>query len=115
MDPGKLRHTVCLQYPVSGQDEYGKSFVTWQPVATVHAMVQSSAGTETVDFGQITASITHIVTMRWYPRLTSHWRVVWGKRVLQIIEVKNDVTARKTMTLKCSEVVDGAGSDCCSG
>ena len=115
MDVGKLRHTVCLQRPIDSQDEFGKALSTWASVATVHAQVQSSAGSESVDNGQITALLTHVVTVRCFPALSPHWRVLWNGKVLQILEIKVDATAKRWQILKCSEVVNGNPEAVCSG
>lgn len=115
MDVGKLRHTVCLQQPIDSQDEFGKALSTWASVATVHAQVQSSAGSESVDNGQITAQLTHVVTARYFPGLSPHWRVLWNGKILQIIEIKTDATAKRWQVLKCSEVVNVNAETLCSG
>jgi SPP1 family predicted phage head-tail adaptor len=115
MDLGKLRHTVCLQQPIDSQDEFGKALSTWASVATVHAQVQSSAGSESVDNGQITAQLTHVVTVRCFPGLSPHWRVLWHGKILQILEVKTDATAKRWQILKCSEVVSGQSEAVCVG
>ena len=114
MDIGKLRHQVCLQRPVDTQDEYGKSVTTWEQMARAHAAVQSASGTENVDNGQITAQVTHIVSLRYLPGLTPHWRVLWDGKILQIVEIKTDATARRWQTLKCSEVLNGTPEGLCT-
>ena len=114
MDIGRMRHLVCLQRPVDTQDEFGKSVTTWEQFAAVHAQVQSSAGSESVDNGQIAAQLTHIVSIRYLPGLTPHWRVLWNGKNLQIVEIKTDATARRWQTLKCSEVLNGTPESICT-
>ena len=108
MEPGKLRHTIRLEKPVRIADSNGVSRLTWQTVATVKAGIQSAAGAETIVTNQLTATITHIVTMRHLAGVNPALRVVWTdeNRVFQIIEVKQDSTFRRVMVLKCAEVLE---------
>ena len=108
MNPGRLRHNILIQKPLRTIDAYAVNRTdNWETVCALRADIQSAAGTEAISAGRVTYTITHIVTIRHDCRVTNSQRVVWGDRIFQIVEIKEDRTFARVMSLKCAEVLGG--------
>jgi SPP1 family predicted phage head-tail adaptor len=104
MRAGNLRHVVTIQSKTVTQDSYNEEIITWPDVATVRAAIETQTGAEYLDVESQGASISHKVTIRYYPDLAPTMIVVWGSRTFEIEAVLNDNLQRETV-LMCNEVI----------
>jgi SPP1 family predicted phage head-tail adaptor len=91
---GELRQRVTIQTAAAGTDARWGTVEDWQDVDTVWAKVVPRAATEVTDAKGQQSTVTHDVTMRYRPDVTSKARLVWQGRTLEIVGVV-DVDARK--------------------
>jgi len=104
MRAGKLRHVVTLKSKTVTQNSYNEEVITWTEIATVRAAIETPTGTEYIDVESQGASISHKVTIRYYPNLAPTMIVAWGARTFEIIAVLNDNLQRETL-LMCNEAI----------
>jgi SPP1 family predicted phage head-tail adaptor len=99
MISGPLRQRVTIEILSETRDAYGQHQQTWAPGGTFWAQVRNLAGREAVNAKQISASVTHAVTMRYVaslfptPGLIPSMRLLFGTAVFNILWV-NDVDNR---------------------
>jgi SPP1 family predicted phage head-tail adaptor len=103
MNIGKLRKRVQLQHLVRNQDDFGEAIPSYTPYATVWASVEPLQGRELEHAQQISAEITHRVTIRYIAAVTSEHRVVYGERILEIESVINPEERNEMLILMCKE------------
>lgn len=108
MRAGRLRHRVRIQQGTPGRDGFGTEVLTWSDVATVWAEVRSvSGGEQTQANMQTFATASHQVTMRYRLGLSPKMRVLWGSRVLEILNAREPDNRMRMVQLNCVEVIDG--------
>lgn len=101
---GRFRHLVTIESKATTVDENGQASGTWSTVATLRAMVEALTGGEKWLQDLNLGSVTHQLTMRYYPGITRKMRVSWGDKVLAIENVIPDERNRG-MRLQCTEKV----------
>lgn len=86
MDPGRLDQRVTIQVKVLGAQNAtgGYDDDTWDEVATVWAQVQPMSGRERVQAQQTEGVSTYRITIRRRDDLTTHHRIVWRGRPMNI-------------------------------
>jgi SPP1 family predicted phage head-tail adaptor len=104
MRAGKLRHVVTIKSKTVTQDSYNEEVITWADVATVRAAIETPTGAEYMDMESRGASISHKVSIRYYPNLAPTMIATWGARTFEIAAVLNDNLQRETV-LMCNEVI----------
>jgi SPP1 family predicted phage head-tail adaptor len=100
---GKLRKRVQLQHLARNQDSFGEAVSSYTPYATVWASVEPLQGRELEHAQQISAEVTHRVTIRYNAAVTSEHRVVYGNRTLEIEAVINPEERNEMLVLMCKE------------
>jgi SPP1 family predicted phage head-tail adaptor len=103
MNIGRLRKRVQLQQLVRNQDDFGEAVPSYSTYATVWASVEPLQGRELEFAQQISAEITHKVTIRYNAAVTSEHRVVYGERILEIEAVINPEERNEMLILMCKE------------
>lgn len=102
MNPGEMREKVTIQAESRAADTIGGAALDWTEVATVWANVVPSSGGEFVRSEELSATVTHRVTVRFRDDLTAANRLVWRGVPLQIRSVLPD-RWRRYMVLECEE------------
>ena len=82
--------------PVSGARTKG-----WAEVATVWASVNARPAREQYVAAQVADAPEYIVEVRWRGDLTSAMRLLWGERVLEILDVPDNGKRGRTLFLPC--------------
>lgn len=102
---GELRDYVHLQKPTYTTDDAGAVMPTvWTTQASVWAKVDPLSDSMSAQAAQAFGSISHRVTIRYYPGITSGWRILFGTRVLDVVGPPRDVEERHVyMELRCDE------------
>lgn len=103
MQVGKLRHRVQLQQLARNQDSFGEAVPSYATYSTVWASVEPLQGRELEHAQQISAEVSHRVTIRYNKNVTSEHRVVYGERTLEIEAVINPEERNEMLILMCKE------------
>lgn len=96
MQAGKLRHRVAIQALSEQRDDHGGTVETWHTTRYVSARVEPLRGVEIFRAQQVDARITHRITLRYQPGITSAMRIVHDGRALHILSL-GDVEERHRM------------------
>jgi SPP1 family predicted phage head-tail adaptor len=103
-DPGRLRHRVTLEAMTATADGAGGFSEAWNAWNTVWAAVEPLEGTERLRAMQTGADVTHRVTIRFLPGVTSRLRVLHNGRVLHVVSPPIDHEERRQwLVLMCHE------------
>lgn len=106
MRAGELRERITVYRVGRTADTQGGGAKTRTLVGEDWAAVEAVSGREAIAAGQMTASLTHRVRMRYaarYAALTPKWEVDWRGRTL-LVEVVQNVQARdREFVLLCVE------------
>lgn len=106
---GKLRHRVQLLSITPTQDKSGGIDETATSIfATVWGSVETLSGREIFQGQQITAEVTHRVTIRWREGVGSDMNVAFDGRMYQVKVVLNPDGVHKKLELLCIERADSA-------
>lgn len=108
MFAGQLRHAITVQRRTSTQDDYGQKVNTWSAVATVKADIRPVGGREQKAAMEMMAKLTHTVAVRFQTALVppleaSAWRVLFGTRVLNIVNSRNLEEKNRWIIFECEE------------
>jgi len=103
MNVGRLRHQVTIIQAVSAPDGAGGLTKTWETLATVWAAVEPLRGREYFAAQQVTAEITHKVTLRYLTGVRPEMRVQFGDREFDIMAVINPQERNIYLELMCVE------------
>jgi SPP1 family predicted phage head-tail adaptor len=103
MNVGKLRKRVQLQHLARNQDSFGEAVPSYSTYATVWASVEPLQGRELEHAQQISAEVTHRVTIRYNAAVTPEHRVLYGTRILEIEAVINPEERNEYLVLMCKE------------
>jgi SPP1 family predicted phage head-tail adaptor len=103
MDIGRLNQRVELQSATTTCDAMGQPVQTWATVATVWAEVSPLTGREFDAASAANSEVELKVIIRYYSGLTSHWRLLHGTKVYQILTILNLSSGKKDLKLMCKE------------
>lgn len=103
---GRLRNRLELQTDTATVDEYGdKSPSAWLTTQTVWAAIEPLRGRELFAAQQVKSDVTHKITMRHQPGITSAMRFKEGSRAFNIAAPPINVRERDRMIeVLCVEV-----------
>lgn len=109
-EAGRLRSRLELQAPVVTRGaDYGQPVTTWATQVFLWGEVAPIAGREYFQRGEVRADVTLRVTLRWRDGITPKHRLVYGSRVLEIVDVIDTGGRREELQCMCREVIDGTG------
>lgn len=105
MDAGQLRHKIRIERlrTPAAADAHGIAEREWDLVAEVHAAIEPLAGNQYWYAQQVGSSVTHKVTIRYLPEISTLCRVLWGSRQLDVNSVINPGELRIWLELMCTE------------
>ena len=89
MRAGELRHWVELWKPTKTTADSGDVIETYAQVATVPANVKPLTGAELMQARQMSAEVSHAISLRYYAGLGPGWKIVLGDRTLFATSVVN--------------------------
>ena len=109
MEGGKLRHVVDLQRPATTRGVGGKrTGDNHESVARVRAAIKPVGGGEAEAQDTQQAVVTHEVRIRHYEGLAATWRLGFGTRTLEVVNVINVDERSREMELSCREIPTNA-------
>lgn len=89
----RMRHRITIEKPELTPEAGGQFTVQWQEVVTVWAEILPIETriryAEMLVDGQLTAPVSHVVTLRYHAGVSAEMRVVFGGRVFNIRHVVN--------------------------
>jgi len=108
LESGKLRHRIDILNAVTGQDSMGgQTAGAGSTFATVWASVEALSAREIFAAQQITAQVSHKVTIRWLDGVKAKMAVSFDGRAFDIVGVQNPDGRHKMLILLCLERNDG--------
>lgn len=109
LDPGKLRHRITIQKPVSSQDaETGQVTTNWVAVAAdIAAAIEPVSVREFVAAQAMQSQVTARIVIRYRAGLTAQMRILHGSRVYNPQGWLSDPdSGLEFLTAPCSEGVN---------
>lgn len=108
MFAGQLRHPITVQSRTSTLDDYGQKVNTWSTVAATRADIRPVGGREQVAGMEMRVKLTHTVAVRYQSALVppldaSTWRILFGTRVLNIVNSRNLEEKNRWIIFECEE------------
>ena len=100
---GSLTKRVTLESPTNTPDPYGEQGQTWGAVAEVWAGIDPVSGREVELAKSYAPTVSHRVTIRYRPGVTSSMRVRYGPRLFFINGVIDPHEAHEHLILFCTE------------
>lgn len=106
MRAGQLRQRIDVQSVALTGDGGGGATEVWSNFASgIYAHVEPLSGLELFQAQQVNDQLTHKVTIRYFPGITSKMRVKYGTRIF-LIEYPIDPEERhRSIELMCKELV----------
>ena len=110
MRAGPLRHKIIIDKPTYTQDSFGEGAITYTSEIGTWASIAPLRGREYWSAQQVTAGVSHKVTMRYreLPASTGidqKCRVRFGSRIFQIKSIVNPDERDISLELMCEEEV----------
>lgn len=95
MTIAQLRHRVDIEQPSRVSDGIGGGTISWTPVKTVWARIETAVGNERKFADKLEANVTHVITCRALSvdTVNSTMRIKFKNRIFQIRSVvkKNEI------------------------
>lgn len=104
LDIGKLRHRIELQNYTTVR-KGGQKVKTWSTYDTVWAWIRPMSGKEQLSAKQVTAEITHKVTIRYHATIAVTDKIKFGTRYFDINFIGNYDERNIYMEIMCKEKV----------
>lgn len=104
MNPGAFRHRLYVEAPYETPDGVGGVTRAFETLALVWGLIEPLGGTEAMSQDRLAQRLTHRVTIRAFSGLTAAHRLRKGQRLFEIRTIREDVPARRLMTLQCEEI-----------
>ena len=102
---GRLNKRIELQREDATKDEYGSKAAEWVTVDYLWAEIAPLRGRELFAAHQVHAEVTHKVTVRQRPDLTSEMRFKYGARAFNIATMPMNVReGNESIEMMCVEV-----------
>jgi SPP1 family predicted phage head-tail adaptor len=104
---GELRHKITV-YVINQREEVGGSgtIPILTEVARLYAKIEDQSGMVKFDTKQIGQEITHKITIRYWPLISSqHW-IKLGNRNFEVINVRNFNERSQYLEIMAREVFD---------
>lgn len=106
MRAGRLRKRIDIEQQALTSDGAGGDTESWSAfVAGIYADVEPLTGRELFQAQQVNDELSHRVTVRYYPGVTSKMRVKYGTRVFLIESIIDPEERHRELQLMTREVV----------
>lgn len=97
---GEMRERVAIEAPSRASDGAGGEVVTWAPLVTVWAQVQSLSGAEVTEAERAEARGQYNVTIRFRDDVVAAMRLNWRGQVLNIRNVRDADGRRRRLIIR---------------
>jgi SPP1 family predicted phage head-tail adaptor len=103
---GQLRQRIDIQTVALTADGAGGATEAWSNFVTgIYAHVEPLSGRELFQAQQVNDELTHKITARYYPGITSKMRVKYGARTFLIESIVDAEERHRSLELMCKELV----------
>jgi len=102
-DIGELNRRLTLQAPVETTDDAGGVARTYTDAATLWARVEPVSGRYDMIAAGTGATITHRITIRPGPEVTTQHRFVEGTHIYQVVAVHDEDATRRFVVIHAEE------------
>jgi len=103
---GNLRHRITIEENTPTVNTHGDSIDDWDSIGQVWGSIDPFSGTETDSAGQIIATHSHTIILRYWEGLNSRHRFVHDGIIYNIVSVLN--AEQRGLLMMCMvQVVDG--------
>ena len=89
MDPGALREVVVIEAAHEAQNEVGEMVITWEPWRRVRASVANVGFYQSLRAQQMSADVTHIITIHYCDGLVGSMRLRWESRDNRLLYISS--------------------------
>lgn len=103
MRAGRLNRRISLQSNTPTANTHGEPVAAWTTYATVWAAIEPIQGQERYRAQVVTATMSHVVWMRYRAGVLPTHRILHGTRTFDILAVMDDEDRHERLTLHCSE------------
>lgn len=100
---GALRHRLTLEAPETTADEIGGRSITWTPVATLWAEIETVDGKETGIAGETDAQLVHRITIRYRSDIGPAMRLTKAARIFRIVAVRDPDGSQRFLIIHAVE------------
>lgn len=108
-DPGQMRHRISFQRFDGQRDAYGDPLEGeeehWHNAASVWASIKPLSGREFYAAGQSQSEVTHKVSCRYRSGLDTAMRIVFQKRIFELISIIDWEERHESLLIMCKELV----------
>jgi SPP1 family predicted phage head-tail adaptor len=106
INPGEFRHIIIFQKKSGVQNSYGENTDDWIEVIKARVGIYPISGKEFFTADTVNSEVTHKITMRYMPGITSDMRIKFGERIFQLISPPINFQERNIeLQLLCKELV----------
>lgn len=102
---GNLNKRITLQYVTQTADGMGGFSETWADDAEVWAAIWPKSASEQIQSMQAVMTISHRIRIRYRSTLKPSWRINFGTRYFNIIEIINPNERGEWSDIMCKEIV----------
>lgn len=102
---GQLPHRIQIYSLDQPQDSRGGFTNNWTLQAVRFGKVEGINGREFINGQQVDADCSHIVTIRFFPRLKVNQRLVESDRILNIKSIIDSDARKQIQVIACTQVV----------
>lgn len=105
MRAGLLRHKLIIERPVDARGELGEALIEWHPYPAVWGSVEPLSGRELMRYDRTMGELSHRITIRYLPALTTKMRIRFGERLFGITSIINKEERNISLEIMCQEKV----------
>lgn len=99
----RLHHRVSIQNYTTSTGPY--STKTWAETSVKYGYVNKLSGKELIHAQQLKSEATYMVVIRYTTDVTTKSRIVFGQKILEVVDVHNEEERNEKLTLLCKEVL----------
>jgi SPP1 family predicted phage head-tail adaptor len=99
----ELNKRLIIETPVRTPDGCGGSDVSWTPTATIWAKLKPRGLHERLDSDQVSATMSHVITIRHRTGLSTKDRFRLETRVFDILSIVNAKEQNRWLECTCRE------------
>lgn len=104
MNPGAFRHRLYVEAPYELPDGAGGVTRAFETAGLIWGLIEPLGGTEVLSEDRLVQRLSHRITIRAFAGLTAAHRLRKGSRLFEIRAIREDVPARRLMSLHCEEI-----------
>jgi len=107
MQPGKFRYRISIQFATETRNAAGEVVKVWNTILNGQrwASIEPISGKEGEVSGRISATVLHLITLRYMAGITPVHRVAYGARLFDINSVIDTDGRHIELQLFCYEAV----------